>query len=195
VSRTSVVAVLTTAVLLTAHASLAQPQGAAQGQGGGKPDTKVVEQNIDADGNIRVHDSGTVAVKGTLDPVQVSVFGTFATGSRFSDSGLVLYTVPAGKVLVVETVTTSSNTAAVDHMLDANFQLSLNGEFFNLYLQPAAEGVFTSTSAAIFRGTQKVTGYAGPGSQVKVLATRDGASLSSTSVFFALSGHLIDAAQ
>jgi hypothetical protein len=193
-SRTSVVAILTTAALLTAHSSLAQPQAAAQGQSG-KPDTKVVEQNIDANGDIRVHDSGTVAVKGTLDPVQVSAFGTFATGSRFSDSGLVLYTVPAGKVLVVDTLTTSSNMAAVDHMLDANFQLSLNGEFFNLYVQPAAEGVFTSTSAAIFRGTQKVTGYAGPGSQVKVTATRDGASLSSTAVFFALAGHLIDAPQ
>jgi len=103
--------------------------------------------------------------------------------------------VPAGKVLVVDTLTTSSNMAAVDRMLDANFQLSLNGEFFNLYVQPANEGVFTSTSAAIFRGTQKVTGYAGPGSQVKALATRDGASLSSTAVFFALSGHLIDAPQ
>ena len=194
-SRNSVVAMLTTVVMLAAHASLAQPQAATQGQGAGKPDTRVVEQNVDENGNIKVHDGGTVAVKGTLDPVQVSAFGSFATGSRFSDGPLVLYTVPAGKVLVVDTVTTSSNMAAVDHMLDANFQLSLNGEFFSLYLQPAAEGIFTSTGAAIFRGTQKVTGYAGPGSQVKVSATRDGASLSSTAVFFALSGHLIDAPQ
>jgi hypothetical protein len=183
---------LTTAVLLTAHVSLAQAQGQAAA---GKPDTKVVEQNVDANGNIRVHDSGTVAVKGTLDPVQVSAFGVFQTGSRFSDSPLVLYTVPNGKVLVVDTVTASSNMAAVDHMLDATFDLSLNGEFFSIFLQPAAEGVFIPTSAAIFRGTQKVTGYAGPNSQVKVSASRDGASLSSTAVFFALAGHLIDAPQ
>src|SRR5262245_24119610 len=186
-SSTRVVAVLTSAVLLTAHASFAQ--------GGGKPDTKVVEQNVDANGNIRVHDSDTVAVKNTLDPVQVSVFGTFATGSPFSDSPLVLYTVPAGKVLVVDTLTTASNMNALDHMLDADFELSLNGEIFDLFVQPAAEGVFTSTNAAVFRGTQKVTGYAGPGSQVTVRASRDGASLSGTAVFFALSGHLIDAPQ
>jgi len=192
-SRTTVAA-LTTVVLLTAHASFAQPQAAAQADGG-KPSTKVVEQNVDADGNIRVHDNGIVAVKKALEPVQVSAFGTFATGSRFSDNPLVLYTVPAGKILVVETVTTSSNMSPVDHMLDSNFQLSLNGEFFSVYLQPVAEGVFTSTNASIFRGTQKVTAYAGPGSQVKVTATRDGASLSSTAVFFALSGHLIDAPQ
>lgn len=192
--RNIAVALLTTATLLTAHAGLAQT-AAAQGQGGGKPDTKVVEQNVDANGDIRVHDSGVVSVKAALNAVQVSVFGTFATGSRFSDSGLVLYTVPADKVLVVDTLTTSSNMSAVDHMLDANFQLSLNGEFFSLYVQPVNEGVFTSTNAAVFRGTQKVTGYAGPGSQVKVFATRDGANLSSTSVFFALAGHLVDAPQ
>jgi hypothetical protein len=191
-SRALSVSVFSTAVLLTAHVSLA-PSAAAQGQG--KPDTKVVEQNVDSTGNIKVHDSGTVTVTGTVDPVQVSTFGTFAAGSRFSDGSLVLYTVPAGKVLVVETFTTSSNMSAVDHMMDATFELSLNGESFHVYVQPVAEGVFTSTGASIFRGTQKVTAYAGPGSQVTVLASRDGASLSSTAVSFALAGHLIDASQ
>jgi hypothetical protein len=185
------VPVFTTAVLLTAHVTFAQTQSAPAL--GGKPTADVVEQNVDENGQIRVHDSGTVTVKETLDPVQVSVFGSFAAGSRFSDSQLVLYTVPAGKVLVVDTLTASSNMAAVDHMLDALFELSLNGESFSVFVQPVAEGIFTSTNTSVFRGTQKITAYAGPGTQVKALGTRDGASLSSTAVLFGLAGHLIDA--
>ena len=188
------VPVFTIAVLLTAHVALAQSQSAAPAQGL-KADSPVVEQNVDENGLIRVHDSGTVAVKAALDPVQVSVFGSFAAGSRFSDNQLVLYTVPAGKVLVVDTLTASSNMAAVDHMLDAQFELSLNGQSFSVFVQPVAEGIFTSTNASVFRGTQKITAYAGPGTQVKAIGSRDGASLSGTAVLFGLAGHLIDAPQ
>ena len=192
-SRMTTVAAMTTAALLTAHAGLAQTQAAAQGTN--RPATSVVEQNVDGNGDIKVHDSRTVTVKSTLEPVQVSVFGSFATGSRFSENALTLYTVPADKVLVIDAVTLSSNMSAVDRLLDANFQLSFNGSFFNLYVQPVAEGIFTSTNAAIFRRTENVTAYAGPGTQVTVFASRDGAALTSTSVLFGLAGHLVDAAQ
>lgn len=189
-SRTMTVAALTTAALLTAHVSIAQSQAAAQTQ---TKSTPVLEQNTDSNGDIRVHDSGTVTVKSTLDAVQVSVFGTFATGSRFSNSSLTIYTVPTDKVLVIDGVTVASNMSAVDRLMDATFELSFNGGFFNLYVQPVAEGVVTDTNAAVFRRTEKVTAYAGPGTQVTVFATRDGAALTSTAVLFGLAGHLVDA--
>jgi len=191
-SRTTV-AVLTTAALLTAHASFAQSQATEKADKKGA--VQVEEQNVDVNGDIKVHDSGTVAVKTALDAVQVTVFGSFPNGGRFSDSPLTIYTVPEGKVLVIDALTVASNMSAVDHLMDANFQLTFNGSSFSVFVQPVAEGVFTQTNAAIFRKTDRVTAYAGPGTRVNAVAIRDGANLSGTSVLFALAGHLVDAPQ
>lgn len=58
---------------------------------------------------------------------------------------------------------------------------------------PVAEGVFSSTGASLFNKTQSTKAYAGPGTDIIAEGTRDGTALTSTSVYFAIAGHLVDA--
>lgn len=132
---------------------------------------------------VPVHEQGTVAVReqATLQPVQVAQFGSFPTGQRFS-SEETLYTVPAGKTLVIEAFSASSIMSPDDRFMDARLEMDLNGEEVNWFLQPTDEGVFSSTNGHVFRGSALVGGYAGPGTTVRAAATRDGTSLSGTAV-------------
>ena len=128
-----------------------------------------------------------------LQPVQRTVFGSFDTGQRFSDD-VTLYTVPNGKVFVLDTVTTGSNMSPNDRFFHSIFSFDSGGVIpFGVYVQPVAEGVFSSTGANIFNKTQAATAYAGPGTSITARASRDGTSLSSTAVLFSIAGHLVDA--
>lgn len=133
-----------------------------------------------------------VPVKSTLQPVQAFVFGGFPTGERFS-SEETLYTVPAGKTLVIESFTVGSNMSADDRFMHAVLQFELSGfsNNFDWFVQPADEGV-ASTGARVFRGSMQLTAYAGPGTTVTAEAVREGPNLSGTSVSFQIAGHLID---
>jgi len=107
----------------------------------------------------------------------------------------VLYTVPAGKLLIIENVTIASNLAGPDqHLMHVLFSASA-GDFvsYTINAQPVAEGFFSSTGANIFRATNQVTAYAAAGTDVTARGTRDGTDLNhldSLQVGFA--GRLVD---
>ena len=180
-SLRSILPVATIALLLLAMGPLRDPIAAAA--------QKAQEVLITNDASQPV----PVREQARTTPVQLSTFATFANGGRFSDT-LTLYTVPAGKILVVETFSGGSNMDPADHLLDIQFNLTY-GDFipFVVALHPDDEGVFTSTGARIFRGTTARTAYAGPGTTITAFGTRDGTSLSGTALRIALSGRLIDA--
>lgn len=134
-----------------------------------------------------------VREQATSQPVQAQVFGSFVSGDSLSSEETV-YTVPAGKMLVIESFTGASIMDATDHLMDAVFRVEVSGflDSFNWYLQPVDEGV-AHTGARVFRGSEQVTAYAGPGTTVKAMATRRGDALAGTSVLFGLAGHLVNA--
>jgi hypothetical protein len=144
---------------------------------------------------VRVMNTAAEAVpvreQANLQPVQALQFGTFSTDQRFS-SEETLYTVPASKTLVIEGFSLISNQSATDVVKDARLTVETGTESFSWFLQPADEGVFSGTGARIFRGSDQLRAYAGPGTTVVAEAVRDGTSLSSTSVGFYISGHLVD---
>src|ERR1041384_2245366 len=129
-----------------------------------------------------------------VTPVQKIALGTFAAGSRFSDD-IVLYTVPAGKLLIIESVMLASNLAGPDqHLMHVLFSASAGDVVsYTINAQPVAEGFFSSTGANIFRATNQVTAYAAAGTDVTARGTRDGTDLNhldSLQVGFA--GRLVD---
>ena len=160
------------------------------------PVTGVVSSTVSGSVQITNGVNSAVPVQVTnlvaLQPIQKLAFGSFDTGQVFSND-VTLYTVPAGKVFVLETVTTGSNLLPGYHFVDTVFNLSFDSGDFQIFVQPVAEGVFSSTGANVFRKTQAATAYAGPGTNITARASRDGTSLSSTSVLFAIAGHLVDA--
>jgi len=136
--------------------------------------------------------SVTDAQLGTT-PVQLSRFATFAAGQRFSDT-LTLYTVPAGKIFVLDSVAAGSNMDPTDRLMDV--QLSLTSGDFIAYvvaIHAQDEGVFTQTNARIFRGGEPMTAYAAAGTNITAFGTRDGGALTSTALRIAISGHLVNA--
>lgn len=128
-------------------------------------------------------------------PVQKTAFGTFPSGSRFSDD-IVLFTVPAGKQLIIESVTIASNLTGPDqHLMHVLFSATA-GDFipYTINAQPVAEGFFSSTGANIFRATQQVTAYAAAGTDVTARGTRDGTDIAHLdSLQVGIAGRLVDA--
>jgi hypothetical protein len=128
-----------------------------------------------------------------LTVVQISRFATFLTGDTHS-SQETLYTVPAGKILVIDSVSVSCILSPGDHLLDVTFGVTSGDVIpYSLYAQGVDEGFFAPTNVRVFRGTDQITAYAGPGTAVTAFGTRDGTSLSGTALGVAISGHLIDA--
>ena len=131
----------------------------------------------------------------TVTPVQKTAFGTFPSGNRFSDD-IVLYTVPAGKQLIIENVSIASNLTGPDqHLMHVLFSAD-SSDFipYTFNVQPVAEGFFSSTGANIFRATVQATAYVAAGKNLSARGTRDGADiahLDSLGVGFA--GRLVDA--
>lgn len=130
-----------------------------------------------------------------LQPVQKSQFATFNSGSRFSTTAD-LYTVPAGKELVIQTVSISANLFAGDQRLMHVLFQAQSGDFvpFTVNVQPVDEGVFSQTNAHIYRTTESVTAYVGPGNTLSAVGTRDGSAISTTdSLGVGFAGYLVDA--
>lgn len=129
-----------------------------------------------------------------IAPVQTQRFATFNSGSNFSET-LTLYTVPAGKILVIDQVSIASNLFDTgQRLMHVLVQATFNDFIpYTLSFQPVDEGSFTSTGARVFRATVSTTAYAGPGTQIMATATRTGPNGTTDSVGIGLSGHLIDA--
>jgi hypothetical protein len=130
-----------------------------------------------------------------LEPVQKSAFGTFPAGNHFSDT-IDLYTVPAGKRLVIQTVSIASNLTGRDqHLMHVLLSASSDDVVaFTVNVQPVAEGFFSSTGANIFRKTDQVTAYADAGTVVSAVGTRDGTNINFLdSLGVGIAGYLVDA--
>jgi hypothetical protein len=140
--------------------------------------------------------AGTVATAApALTPIQKTQFATFASGSRFSSTAE-LYTVPSGKELVLQTVSVASNLFAGDQRLMHVLFQAQSGDTipFTINVQPVDEGIFSQTNAHIFRATQAVTAYAGPGTTLTAVGTRDGTAIDTTdSLGVGFAGYLVDA--
>lgn len=151
---------------------------------------------VQVQGTPAVTVAGTVATSApALVPVQKSTFATFNAGSRFSETAD-LYTVPAGKELVIQTLSIASNLFAGDQRLMHVLFQTTSGDFipFTINVQPVDEGVFSQTNAHIFRATQSVTAYAGPGTTLTAVGTRDGTAIATTdSLGVGFAGYLVDA--
>jgi hypothetical protein len=119
-------------------------------------------------------------VEFTLEPVQVSTFGEFASGERFSTDED-LYTVPEGKILVIEAFTASSNQAPADLLKDARLEVQLDGGIgglFDWFLHPSTK-VSRATPARASsgdrswpRGTQALAQRSSPGPLAMAGASR-----------------------
>ena len=129
-----------------------------------------------------------------IAPVQLMRFATFNSGSQFSDT-LTLYTVPAGKILVIDQVSIAANLFDTGQSLTHVLVQTTFGDFipYTLSIQPVDEGTFASTGAHVFRATVQTTAYAGPGTQVTATGTRNGPAGTTDSLGIGFSGHLIDA--
>jgi hypothetical protein len=126
-------------------------------------------------------------------PVQVSTFTSWGTGETFTPD-VTLYTVPEGKIFVVEGFSVSSNNDPTDRVLHVVFNLTFNDFLpYAVSVQPTDEGVFTPTNARVFRGVLTTVAYAGPGTSIVASGTRNGTTLFGTSLRLGITGRLIDA--
>ena len=117
-------------------------------------------------------------------PVQKSSFCSAGIGFGCSAT---IYTVPAGKRLVIEYVSMSANVAPglVGQLL---VQTILDGELVSFGLPLSSP---SGIGAAGVRVAQALRLYADPGTNVVVVGSRDGL-VSSADFLFALSGYLVD---
>lgn len=162
-----------------------------------KNDKEVIVVN-DVAQAVPVQIQGTADVyvvnRAAVEAVQKTQFVTFASGSAFSGEAT-LYTVPAGKRLVIDSVTIASNlTGASQQLMHVLFSVT-NDDIvpYTISVQPVAEGLFAQTGANVFRKTVAITAYAAPGTAVTAIGTRDGTIDSLDSLMVGFSGHLVDA--
>ena len=126
-------------------------------------------------------------------PVQVSTFASWGTGQTITPQ-VTLYTVPAGKILVVEGFAVGSNNDPTDNVLHVLFNLTYTDFVpYTVAVQPKDEGLFTPTGVRVFRGVLTTVAYAGPGTSIVAAGTRDGTSLGGTALYVGITGRLIDA--
>jgi hypothetical protein len=128
-----------------------------------------------------------------MEVVQLAKFTSFTTGDRFTPD-VVLYTVPAGKILVIDSLSGECLLQPADRLMEIRYSFTFEGGLaYTISLHPDDEGIFTSTNAHVFRGSLATTAYASAGTMVTAFGVRDGTSLSGTSMTVGFAGHLIDA--
>lgn len=133
-----------------------------------------------------------VREQAALQPVQVRDVGTFANDATFTGD-VTLYTVPAGKTLVLESFSFQTAVSGDDHLINGRLDVELassTNEF--TWNQPAVDEGLTNLGARVWAGTAQMTAYAGPGTTVVASASRGGTTLGATGVGFSISGHLVN---
>jgi hypothetical protein len=176
------------------------------------------EQNLDVDGNIKIHEQGTANVnigatdKGHLANIDNSTgkFSFDANGNlRIVDgsgaepvafncnltfasgqigAGGACYSVPAGKRLVIQRVSVSGTLPSPQVVEGANLFI---GSTFDTVLVPMHdEGPWDNGVHEISVGSADLTAYAGPGDTVGCAADRSGGA-SSAIVYYHVTGLLI----
>lgn len=119
--------------------------------------------------------------------VQTQATATWSTLD--SPVSALLYTVPAGKRLVIETVTTACATPATDSLLRVLLRLSLNGNQSLQYLSFNYRGTSTN-GAKIYESSQSIRFYADSGTQVRGEAYRDSPLTVPQGCTFTFAGYL-----
>jgi hypothetical protein len=132
-----------------------------------------------------------VREQAALQPVEAQTAATFESGASFSND-VTLYTVPAGKTLVIDSFSFTSPTNANDYVINARLEVELGSSNEFTWFQPAVNEGLTTLGARVFGGASQVTAYAGPGTDVVASASRGGTVLGGTGVLFAMSGHLVN---
>jgi hypothetical protein len=179
-------------------------------------DAKIVAP-LDGAGNVMVHEQGTVQVAGTvgirpaandvtidnpaaspvpvavqqaaIEPVQERVRISLADGE--SDEEAPVYTVPAGKLLVITFVSANGGHRSTDNFVRA--EVSVGSGFF----QPRVNlPIHEATGQGPFAAAEAVTLYAQAGETVyaRFFDSPGGTSSSSLVADFTVVGHLVDAA-
>lgn len=148
----------------------------------------VAEQNLDADGNIKVHEQGTVAIREVREPFQRSSRFDNWGGKEFrSFSGISL---PEGKLLIIEKV---SFRMAVEPGQRVHARVSFQGADLpgTVYVPMQFQGTFGGKD--VYVGAETITAYAaGTAAPVLASAVRSSASGNGGAVEFSLIGYFVE---
>jgi hypothetical protein len=145
-----------------------------------------VEQNLDANGDIRVHEQGTVRVEEQRVPFQESrSWDDWAGGDVRSFTTAV----PVDKMLVLQTVSVS---VLVEPGQDVQADVVAQGASLATHPIPLApQGTFGGLD--LYVGTVALTAYAKGSGGVLATVLRNSTSGNGGSVQFSLSGYVVDA--
>jgi hypothetical protein len=148
---------------------------------------------LDGNGNVKVHEQGTASVTSLDDPGR-RAFAFFKNDSFGSseDSHLVSFTVPAGKRLVIPSISINAglDSGTGQKLVSTAVQAQVNGQLEDYIMAPTFTG--TSTSGRdLYTVSQQTTVYADGGTDVKLFGVRNtfsGGAILNVSV----QGYLID---
>ena len=135
-----------------------------------------------------------VAQKPTAGDPGRSAFAYFKSSEFGSEeSPHAEFTVPAGKRLVIESVSVVANLPTGQSMLSGSIDATVNGKLQDYFLAPTFTGVLRVNANRLFVASQQTTLYADGGTDVHVFALRDSISTSGLAIFnVSVQGHLID---
>lgn len=152
-----------------------------------------LEQNLDLNGNIKVHEQETVQVEEKRVPFEVYKSTVIASGTG---SASIKIDVPDGQMLIVQTVSIGASVPSGQHVLAAAFATLDDGEDMNSaydYIPLSFQGTFMSRDN--YAGTIALTMYAihtdSHDETLEATFSRD-SSIDSAYVNFSVTGYLVD---
>lgn len=153
----------------------------------------VTEQNLDANGNIKVHEQGTAKVReqGTVRVLeQREPFQHTSAHDNWDDATRnFTIAVPEGKVLIVQTISFSAQVEP-GQVVRAGVTFQGAGGLSLIRVPLEREGTFGGTD--FFVGTESITAYAAGASGVLAFVNRSSTSGSGGRVELSLAGYLVD---
>ena len=211
--RTLRVGLLTIALALLAAGAGARTLIGIGTAGAAQPPTvqNVHEQNVDAQGNIKVHEQGTPSVKidptantVKLDPTAAPVPTIAADNPAFTpvnstaifllrDANLqgvvgTVYTVPAGHELVIEQFSIRGTEPLGSHFVATYFRTVAGGQVADF---DVATTVVAADSADVEAGDMETHVYADPQTTVDCVVGRNASETANAGVECNLSGYLV----
>jgi hypothetical protein len=146
----------------------------------------VAEQNLDANGNIKVHEQGTVQVQEKRVPFQLAVSHDDWTDKTARSFGV---DVPEGKVLIVQTI---SFSAEVEPGQDVRAGVTFQGAggLSNLNVPLDHQGTFGGNDH--FVSTESISAYASGTDGGIAFVARSSSSGTGGRIQFSVTGYLVD---
>jgi hypothetical protein len=184
-----VVAIVVFAVLTSALVSVVASRQFAEAGPGAAP---VREQNLDANGFIRVHEQGTATVHDAANPIREPFQKRFA----FSFQGQIAvedqFIVPAGKELVVTSMSAQASLPTGERILWVRLcgELEVGGLVCSYIGAPFQGQNGTSDE---FVGTAPLLLYAAPGTIVDMKIARNGGGDEPAAADIAIAGYFVPA--